>query len=65
MRTTVSVDDSLVEKASELSGIKERSALFRTGLEALIRVESARRLAALGGSDPNAAAAPRRRGGSQ
>ncbi len=62
MRTTVSVEDGLVEKARELSGIRERSALFRAGLETLIQVESARRLAALGGSDPNATAAPRRRG---
>lgn len=62
MRTTVTIDDSLVERASELTGIEERSALIRSGLEALIRTESARRLAALGGSDPDATATPRRRG---
>lgn len=61
MRTTVTVDDELVETASELTGISERSALFRSGLEALVRIESARRLAALGGSDTSATAAPRRR----
>lgn len=61
MRTTVTVDDSLVAHAAELSGIKERSALVRAGLETLVRVETARRLAALGGSDSNASAAPRRR----
>ncbi|GAA3678436.1 hypothetical protein GCM10022237_42320 [Nocardioides ginsengisoli] len=61
MRTTVTVDDDLVERAAELSGIEERSALVRAGLEALVRVEAGRRLAALGGSDPDATAAPRRR----
>ncbi len=61
MRTTVTLDDELVAKASELTGVTERSALLRAGLETLIRVESARRLAALGGSDPEAVAAPRRR----
>ncbi|RLV49871.1 type II toxin-antitoxin system VapB family antitoxin [Nocardioides mangrovicus] len=63
MRTTVTIDDELVARASELSGIAERSALLRAGLEALVRVESARRLAALGGSDPEASAGPRRRDG--
>ncbi len=62
MRTTVTLDDRLVERASELTGISEKSALIRDGLETLIRVESARRLAALGGSDPAAESAPRRRG---
>jgi Arc/MetJ family transcription regulator len=62
MRTTVTLDDALVEKAMELTGISEKSALLRHGLQALIRIESARRLAALGGTDPDASAAPRRRG---
>ena len=62
MRTTITLDDALVVRASELTGIEEKSALVREGLETLIRVESARRLAALGGSDPSATAAPRRRG---
>jgi Arc/MetJ family transcription regulator len=62
MRTTINLDDALVVRASELTGIEEKSALVREGLETLIRVESARRLAALGGSDPSATAAPRRRG---
>ena len=61
MRTTVTLDDDLLEQARELTGIVERSALLRSGLTALIRQESARRLAALGGSDPDAAAVPRRR----
>ena len=61
MRTTVTLDDALVARASELMGVKETSALVRAGLEALIQRESGRRLAALGGSDPGATAAPRRR----
>lgn len=60
MRTTVTIDDELLAKAVELTGVTERSTLLRHGLETLIRVESARRLAALGGSDDQASAAPRR-----
>lgn len=60
MRTTVTLDDALVAKAEQMSGKRERSVLVRLGLEALIERESARRLALLGGSDPKAAAAPRR-----
>ncbi len=63
MRTTVTLDDALVAKAEELTGVTEKSRLLREGLEALIRTESARRLAALGGTDPDAASAPRRSGG--
>lgn len=62
MRTTVTIDDALVARASELSGVFERSALMRHALETLVRVEAARRLAALGGADRSAVAAPRRRG---
>lgn len=61
MRTTVTLDDDLLERAAALTGITERTALLRSGLETLIRIESGRRLAALGGSDPGAAAPPRRR----
>jgi Arc/MetJ family transcription regulator len=61
LRTTVTIDDELLARATELTGITERSALLRDGLETLIRVESAKRLAALGGSDRRATAAPRRR----
>ncbi len=61
MRTTITLDDDLVARAVELTGVREKSQLLRQGLETLIRVESARRLAALGGSDPDATAAPRRR----
>ena len=61
MRTTVTLDDDLLERAAALTGIVERGALLRSGLETLIRIESGRRLAALGGSDHAAASAPRRR----
>lgn len=61
MRTTVTIDDELLERAAELTGVTERAALLREGLQALIRIESAKRLAALGGSDPKASASPRRR----
>ena len=61
MRTTVTIDDELMEQAEELTGIVERSALLRTSLETLIRVEAGKRLALLGGSGPDAAAAPRNR----
>lgn len=61
MRTTVTIDDELLAKAAELTGVQENTALLRRGLETLIRVETARRLAALGGTDKSAAAAPRRR----
>lgn len=51
----------LIEKAAELTGRRQKSVLIRLGLEALIARESGRRLARLGGTDPEAAAAPRRR----
>ncbi|MEI4270657.1 type II toxin-antitoxin system VapB family antitoxin [Klenkia sp. LSe6-5] len=58
----MTLDDELLARAQELTGTKERSALIRDSLELLVRVESGRRLAALGGSDPTAAVGPRRRG---
>lgn len=61
MRTTVTIDDDLLAKAAELTGVRENTALLRQGLQTLIRVESARRLAALGGTDTSATSAPRRR----
>jgi hypothetical protein len=64
MRTTLNLDDELVRRASELTGSTERATLVRLGLEALITQESSRRLAALGGSDPQAAASPRQRSSS-
>ena len=61
MRTTVALDDELVQIAQEYTGIKEKSALLREGLKAFIEREAARRLARLGGSQPGFKAAPRRR----
>lgn len=61
MRTTLILDDDLVEKARQLSGFREKTAVVRAGLEALIARESARRLAALGGSEPRPGRVPRRR----
>ena len=60
MRTTLNIDDALLEQAARLTGLSEKTALVRKGLEALIALESARRLARLGGSDPEAEAGPRR-----
>ena len=53
MRTTLNLDDELIEKARAATGIVEKTALIRAGLEALIARETARRLAALGGTQPN------------
>jgi Arc/MetJ family transcription regulator len=61
MRTTIALDDELVAKAQAFTGLKEKSALVREALKALIERESARRLARLGGSEPELEAAPRRR----
>lgn len=61
MRTTINLDDALLNRARELSGLKERSALLREALEALIQRESARRLARLGGTQSRLRALPRRR----
>jgi len=61
MRTTVTLDDDLLEKAAELTGIRERSALLREALRTLVQREAGRRLAMLGGTQPNLTAPPRRR----
>jgi len=61
MRTTINLDDALLDRARELSGLKERSALLRQALEALIQRETARRLARLGGTQSQLRLAPRRR----
>ena len=53
MRATVALDDELVRKAQELSGVTERTALLRDGLKALIHLEDSRRLAAVGGTEPD------------
>lgn len=61
MRTTLALDDELVAKAQEYTGLKEKSALVREALKALIEREAARRLARLGGTEPGLKAPPRRR----
>ena len=61
MRTTLNLEDELLAKATELTGIKEKTSLVRLGLEALIARESAKRLAALGGTEKNLEMIPRRR----
>ncbi|MEQ8816717.1 MAG: type II toxin-antitoxin system VapB family antitoxin [Thalassobaculum sp.] len=61
MRTTLALDDDLVERAQSLTGLQEKSALVREALKALIERQSARRLALLGGTEPDLAAPPRRR----
>lgn len=60
MRTTLALDDELVREAQRLTGTQEKSALVRLALRALIERESARRLAQLGGSEPDAQPVPRR-----
>jgi len=57
----VALDDELVRKAREFTGVEEKAALIREALKALIERESARRLAALGGTMPEAKKVPRRR----
>jgi Arc/MetJ family transcription regulator len=61
MRTTINLDDELLARATRLTGLKERTALVREALRALIERESARRLARLGGSQPDLKPVPRRR----
>jgi Arc/MetJ family transcription regulator len=61
MRTTINIDDKILKKASELTGIKEKTALVRMGLESLIARESAKRLARLGGTEKGLRPIPRRR----
>lgn len=61
MRTTIALDEELVRQAEHYTGIREKAALVREALTRLVREEAAKRLAAMGGSDPKAKAAPRRR----
>lgn len=61
MRTTINLNNDLISKAQRMTGIEERTALIRAGLAALIERESARRLARLGGSEPQLREVPRRR----
>jgi Arc/MetJ family transcription regulator len=61
MRTTITLDDELLAKAEAYTGIREKSALIREALKRLVEREAARRLARLGGSEPDLEAIPRRR----
>jgi Arc/MetJ family transcription regulator len=61
MRTTLNIEDDLLEKAAKLTGVTEKTSLVRLGLQALIAGESAKRLARLGGSEKNLEMIPRRR----
>ncbi len=63
MRSTLNIDDEILEKASRLTGVKEKTALVRLGLEALIARESGKRLAKLGGTEKGLRPIPRRRPG--
>ncbi|MBN2234806.1 MAG: type II toxin-antitoxin system VapB family antitoxin [Opitutales bacterium] len=61
MRTTMTLDNELLDQAHKLTGIQSRPTLVHEALKALVQREKARRLAALGGSDPNLQPIPRRR----
>ena len=61
MRTTLNIDDELIARASELTGVQERTSLVRMGLEALIALRSSQRLARLGGTEKQARRPRRRR----
>jgi len=64
MRTTLIIDEKLLDRARELTGIQEKTALVRAGLEALIAREAGKRLALLGGTEPKLSDIPRRRSSS-
>jgi len=61
MRTTLNIEDSLIKKVSKLTGIKEKTTMVKLGLEALIAMESSKRLAKLGGTENELKRVPRRR----
>jgi len=61
MRTTLNIDDQILDKASELTGVREKTSLVRLGLQALIARESSKRLARLAGTEKNVRPIPRRR----
>jgi Arc/MetJ family transcription regulator len=61
MRSTLNIDDEILAKASRITGIKEKTALVRLGLEALIAREASKRLAKLGGTEEKLQSIPRRR----
>ncbi|MBN1867967.1 type II toxin-antitoxin system VapB family antitoxin [Candidatus Sumerlaeota bacterium] len=61
MRTTLNIDDRILRRAAEMTGVKEKTSLVRMGLEALVALESAKRLAALGGTEKRLGPVVRRR----
>jgi Arc/MetJ family transcription regulator len=61
MRTTLNIDDNVLKRASELTGVKEKTSLVRLGLQALIAQESSKRLAKLAGTEKSLRPIPRRR----
>ena len=61
MKTTLNINDAILDKAAKLTGVKEKTTLVRMGLEMLIARESARRLAKLGGTEPKLNPIPRRK----
>jgi Arc/MetJ family transcription regulator len=61
MRTTLNIDDVILKRARQLTGVREKTALVRMGLESLVTRKSAERLAALGGTEKYARLVPRRR----
>ena len=61
MRTTLNIEDDLLNKAAKLTGVNEKTSLVRLGLEALIAMESGKRLAKLAGSEKKLQRIPRRR----
>ncbi len=61
MRTTLNIEDDLIDQASKMTGVKEKTRLVKLGLEALIAGESAKRLARLGGTEKQLKQVPRRR----
>jgi len=61
MRTTLNIEDDLIKKASKLTALKEKTTLVKLGLEALIAMESSKRLAKLGGSEKKLRMVSRRR----
>ena len=65
MRAIINIDDKLLKRASELSGISEKASLVKAALEALIAIESGKQLAALGGTEKSIKSVRRRRNGSR
>ena len=61
MRTTLNIDDTLLKEAARLTGVTEKTALVKLGLQSLVARESSKRLAELGGSEKRLRPIPRRR----